>query len=232
MENNTTKDFAQFDLGTNAPISVPMETIEVVVTAMDMVSDYARAFVREAAKLEYERFKQVGLTEEEMVAYAKFLLHERVKSIHDDCPDWRRLKSLYIPVFLQYSLRMIGKVVKRDIGITLIPIVDENEMADVITLSQALLISEKISYFERSLSMVQDAMPRTPNGDDSVMSTALVAGYVRSMVRVEHVVDTYVSAFLGMKLKEENAFGVLYRVQYDDVEFIASALTRNPKLFR
>lgn len=232
METKTLMDFAQLDLGSNAPISVKLETIEVVVTAKDMVAEYARSFVKEANRLEPERNKQVCLTEDEMVAYAKYLLFKRVQAIHGECTDWNRLKTLFIPVFLQYALRMIGEVTKRDIGLKIVPVVDDSEMADVIDFKTAVEISEKIAFFERSLSLVQDAMPRGIDGDPNVMSTALVAGYVRSMIRVEHVADTYVSAFLGMKLREEMAFQVLYRIQYDDIDFIAAALTHNPRLYR
>lgn len=81
------------------------------------------------------------------------------------------------------------------------------------------------------LQIVQDGMPRSSDGNVDVMSTALIAGYVRSLKRVEHVAATYVTAFLGMKLKEEVAMQTLYRVQYDDIEFIATALTSQRGLY-
>lgn len=227
MANNV-KDFQTLDLGTGAPTSVRMEVVKVEVTAEDMVSDYARAFVREAYRVAPARAEQVKLLESEAIAYAKFLLVKRIECVEDNCKDWRRLKTLFIPVFLQYALRMIGKVVIRKRGLTLIP-----DMTDrtTITLEEALAISEKIGAFEDDLQLVQDAMPRDISGDVNVMSTALIAGYVRSMTEVQHVSDTYISAFLGMKLAEEQAFAVLYRVQYDDVDFIRTALTLNKRLF-
>lgn len=221
-------DYQTLDLGTGAPTSVRMETVKVEVTADDMVTDYARAFVKEAYRVAPARAEQVKLTEDEMIAYAKFLLVKRIECVEDDCKDWRRLKTLYIPVFLQYALRMIGKVVIRKRGLTLVP-----DMTDrtTITLEEAYTISDKVGSFEDELQLVQDAMPRDNSGDVNVMSTALIAGYVRSMFEVEHVSDTYVAAFLGMKLAEEQAFAVLYRVQYDDIDFIRSALSLNRKLF-
>jgi hypothetical protein len=221
-------DFATLDLGSAKPISVPMETIEVVVTAEDMVQDYADAFVKEAIRKNPLRAEQVNLTTQEMRDYAKFLLVKRIECVHGECGDWRRLKSLWIPVFLQYSLRMIGEVKITDRGLRIMPIVENDE---IISLEEALQISNKIAYFESDLNMVQDAMPRDNSGDESVMSTALIAGYVRSMEEVSHASDTYVSAFLGMKIKEEQAFSVLYRVQYDDVQFIRAVLTSDHRLF-
>lgn len=228
MSKNNVMDYHTLDLGTGAPTSVRMEVVKVEVTAEDMVADYARAFVKETYRVAPARAEQVKLSEDEMVNYAKFLLVKRIECVEDNCKDWRRLKSLYIPVFLQYALRMIGKVVIRKRGLTLVPVMTDRT---TITLEEALAISNKVGAFEDDLQLVQDAMPRDNSGDVNVMSTALIAGYVRSMVEVEHVSDTYISAFLGMKLMEEQAFAVLYRVQYDDIEFIRSALTLNKRLF-
>jgi hypothetical protein len=226
---NLTVDFTNLDIGgQNNPISVEMETIEVQLTADEMVTDYAKAFVREAHRVNPLRAEQVKLTEDEMVAYAKFLLVKRLECVNNDCKDWRSLKLCYIPVFLQYALRMVGKVILREQGLTLMPVMEDTK---TITLKQALEISEKVGAFERDLQVVQDAMPRDITGDQSVMSTALIAGYVRALRKVDHVSDTYVSAFLGFKLKEEAAFRVLYRVQYDDIQFIYSALTASRALY-
>lgn len=223
------KDFRDLDLGTGQPIATAMETINVEITADDMVADYADAFVTEAERVNPLLAQQVQLSREEMRAYAKFLLAQRVDYVAGGCREWRRLKALYIPVFLQYAMRMIGRVVIRAQGITLNPVMPDD---DTITLDEALVISDKVGAFESCLQVVQDAMPRDTSGDESVMGTALIAGYVRAIRRVDHVADTYVSAFLGMKLQQEQAFAVLYRVQYDDIEFIRTALTARHELFR
>ena len=59
----------------------------------------------------------------------------------------------------------------------------------------------------------------------------MIADYVRSLKAVTHVASTYVTAFLGMRLKEEIAMSALYRIQYDDIEFIATALTTHRGLY-
>jgi hypothetical protein len=99
------------------------------------------------------------------------------------------------------------------------------------TFEEALSVSEKVGMFLDDLQIVQDAMPRSEQGNVDVMSTAMIAGYVRAMKKVDHVSATYVTAFLGMKLKEEAAMQTLYRVQYDDIGFIASALTTQRGLY-
>lgn len=227
MTNCNASTFASLDLGSAKPTSVPMETVEVSVEG-DLFGNYATAFVKEAFRKNPLRAEQINLTASEVDAYSRFLLTERIKSIRGECPEFRKLKVLYIPAWIQYNLSMIGEVLIRDRGLRLIPTEDEPSS---MTLEQAIEISEKIGMLIDDLQIVQDAMPRSSEGDLDVMSTALIAGYMRSLNPVKHVASTYASAFMGLKLKEEMAFAALYRVQYDDFEYIASVLTTQKGLY-
>jgi len=220
--------FENIDLGTPKPTSVPMEVIHVVVSTQNLLGDYSKAFIREAYRVNPLRAEQVALTCEELEDYCNYLLTQRVKSVAGDCSDFRKLKALYIPSWIQYNLSMIGEVTNRTMGLKMVPVMEEESQ---LTYNDALSISEKIGSFEDDLQIVQDAMPRSIEGNADVMSTAMIAGYIRAQRPVEHVAATYVTAFLGMKLREEIAMQVLYRVQYDDVAFIASALTTQKGLF-
>lgn len=227
MNNNIASTFANLDLGSAKPTSVPMQIVEVKVEG-DLFGNYGVAFVKEAWRKNPLRAEQVCLTAEEVDAYARYLLTQRIKCINGTCTDFRKLKVLYIPVWIQYNLSMIGTVVIRDRGLTLKPVVN---VASTMSLDEAIKISEKIGMFEDDLQIVQDAMPRTDSGDVDVMSTALIAGYMRSLNPVKHVASTYAAAFMGLKLREEAAFAALYRVQYDDITYIASALTSQRGLY-
>lgn len=221
-------EYQKLDLGSNPAITVPLEIVEVTVTAKGLVGDYATAFCREAARINPERAKQVMLDETELVEYAEYLLAKRIEIVQNKCPDYRHLKSLYIPGFLQYVLSLVGEVTDRSFGLKMVPVLDAPSK---MTFQQALRISDKIGSFERDMSVFLDAMPRSSEGDMQVMSTALIDGFVRSFKRDIHPAVTYVTAFLGMKLRQEAAFRVLYRVQYDDVEFITAALLTNKRIF-
>lgn len=228
MGNQTNvSTFATLDLTGAQPTSVPMETIHVQVTADNLLGSYAHAFVQEAKRVAPLRAEQVQLTDAEMESYCQFLLYQRVLCAQDRCELFRKLKVLYIPVWIQYNLSMIGEVIIREKGLRFIPEMEEPG----VTFEQALQISNKVGAFERDLQIVQDAMPRSNKGDLDVMSAACIAGYVRSLEKVQHVASTYVNAFLGMKLREEAAMRVLYRIQYDDVAYIASVLTSERRIF-
>lgn len=220
-KTNSTTNFQDLDLGTGSPTSVPMEVVEVTISEGDLLDNFAKAFVAEAERKAPLKFDRVGLTVNEVTSYCTYLLSQRVMSVNDHCRDWRKLKNLWIPSFVQYVMSQIGKVVVRQFGLTFMPVMDQSTM----TFDDALAISEKIAYFEDDLQMVRDAMPRGVDGNIDVMSTALIAGYIRSTRVVEHVSSTYAAAFLNLKLKQESAFQALYRVQYDDIQYITSALT-------
>lgn len=227
--NNDFASFVQMDLGSSKPTAVPMETVEVEVGADSLLGNYAKAFVAEAYRVNPLRAEQVKLTVDEVRKYAEYLLFKRVQSVHDECADFRRLKVLYIPSYIQYNLAMIGRVVLRHDGLTLLPV--NSTLEPPMSFEEALKVSEKIGSFEDDLQVVHDGMPRSDEGDRDVMSTAMIAGYVRALKDVDHVSATYVTRFLGMKLREEASFATLYRVQYDDLAFIASALTTQKGIF-
>lgn len=227
MKTPLNEKFASIDLGTGLPTAVPMEIVEVVIQPKILIGDYAIAFLKECERTQPLRALTHGLTQEEIYDYCVFLLDARIKSVTSYVPQFSRLKVLAIPAFIQYCLENVGKVVRNDVGLTMIPVLDESK---VITFEQALAISDKISSFEDTLVILKDAMPRSPEGNQEVMSTALIAGYVRAQMKVSPV-SSYVSAFLGLKLRKENDFQILYRVQYDDLEYIRMALTTQRGLF-
>lgn len=220
-------NYEQLDLGTGKPTSVPMEKIDVVMDPDEILGNYAKGFVNEANRVNPLRAEQVGLTEDEVKTYSAFLLQRRIQCVHNECKDYRKLKILRIPSFIQYVLSMVGEVVDRTHGLKFNPVFE----GDVISLDEAYAISDKIRAFEGDLQIVVDAMPRSVEGNPDVMSCALIAGYVRSTEPVGHPAATYVAAFVNATLQKEAAFQALYRVQYDDVSFIQEALTQAKGLF-
>jgi len=227
VKTPNSEKFQDIDLGTGLPTSVPMEIVEVEIQPSVLIGDYAIAFLKECERTQPLRATTHGLTKDEIFNYCVYLLDARIKSVTSYVPQFSRLKVLAIPAFIQYCLENVGKVVRNDVGLTMIPVLAESE---VITYEEALRISDKISSFEDTLVILKDAMPRSPEGNQEVMSTALIAGYVRAQMKVSPVAS-YVSAFLGLNLRKENDFRILYRVQYDDLEFIRMALTTQRGLF-
>lgn len=208
------------------------------ISVSKMLGEFCKKFVNEAEFRNPNRFTQQSFTSEELVSYCEFLMDRRIKTVNGECKDWRELKVLVIPSYIQYVLSMVGTVIKRDFGLKLTPVLDRSMNTnikgvtkDVMTLAEARVISEKLAYFERDLSLVQDAMPRGVEGNDDVMSTALIGGYVRAFKKVEHISATYVCAFLDMKLKESLAINALYRYQYDDYNYIESAFASQRGLY-
>lgn len=220
--NGVQFDSSKINLGEVKAVSIPMETVEVSISPSDMVASYAKAFVAEAQRKNPLKAEQVNLTDDEVVRYATFLLEERIKCVNNACPEFRKLKVLYIPSYLQFVLETVGIYKDRTYGLKLVPVMAEK--SDM-TFEEALKVSEKIGSFIDDLQIVQDAMPREDVGHEGVMATALIAGYMRSYKTSVKPVDTYVAAFLKLQLVKEQSFGALYRIQYDDYNFIQAALT-------
>lgn len=240
MSESKSSDFSGFSLSDVKPTSVEMETIGVTITSDNLFGDFASAFVDEASRKNPLTADKVNLTAQEVKAYIDYLVLKRIECVAGVCKDFKNLKRLMIPSWIQYCLSMIGTVINREIGITIQPLLQQlpptqdeegNETSAYLTFEQAFAISNKISAFRDDLQMVEDAMPRSHYGDEDVMSTAMIAGYVRSMKNLSHVAQSYCSVFMGMKLREEQTFKVLYRKQYDDVSFIRTALTLDEGIY-
>lgn len=223
---STTTDFMSIDFGVSQEHPMTMQTIQVMVQTNSLLHDYARAFVNEAFRINYDKANMVNLTEQEMDDYLGYLLTKRIEVINGTCSDFRNLKLLFIPAFFQYVLTLIGVCEDRQIGLKFVPVLDEKS---TLTFNEAVAISEKIASFEDELQLVQDAMPRDYAGDLNFMSTALIGEYVASCRKLEHPMVTYCTAFMNMKLLEEATYGVLYRRLYGDKTVIAQALIAQRK---
>jgi len=218
--------FQNLNFGTGLPSPVKMETVEVELSAAEMMDDYCKAFINEAnRKMPLTAALEGALTLDELKQYCEYLLNERINCVYLNCKDWRKLKVLYIPSFIQYVLSCVGEVIVRDYGIKFMPTLADNP--NRIKFEDAVKISDKISAYKDSLQMIRDAMPRGVEGDLNVMSCAIIEGYIRSWRKVDHPSFTYVAAFLKAKLKNEIALKALYRIQYDDIDYIVAAMQAN-----
>lgn len=213
------------DFGDSVPTGIKMEKIVVKVSAEGLMEDFCKAFINEAArKMPLTAQQPNALTLPELIDYCRYLLKQRILVVQLNCKDWRKLKALYIPSFIQYLLDCVGEVVLHEYGIRFVPELDGE--CDL-TFDQAAIISDKISAYLPKLQIIRDGMPRKVSGDPDVMSTVIIADYVRSFRLVAHPQSTYLSALLNAKLANEAAFAALFRVQYDDMEFIRSAIVAN-----
>lgn len=222
-------NYSNLDLGSNPPIPAENVVIEVVVSNQEVSHAYADAFLREAERRDPQMFHIVGLTQQELYNYFDFLLDMRIKVIQNDCPEFRKLKTLWIPSYFQYVLSMIGVVKVRPFGLTINPIMEPRDTKYGV--KQAFETSCKLSSFADKMLMMEDSMPREIYGNDDVMSCVLLAGYVKATKELKHPAATYVSAFVNMTLKKEAAFKVLYMIQYDDIDFITMALSSERSIY-
>lgn len=222
MQNNQVpakmEDFSNLNFGTK-PGSVKFEEISVVIDPEFMFRDMAAKYVEETYFQQPLKAKEAQLTEEEMDQYLRGLLAIRVESIHGKCKVWREAKRLYIPTWIQFILSQLGTVVDYDYGLKMVPVYDGKY-----DINALIATSNKLGAFQDCLSMHKDAFPRGPEGDRNTMSMVVLDGFVQSRSKDAHPIHAYVTAFLGMKLEEDTAFRMLFRVRYDDAEFIKTML--------
>lgn len=215
-----------FDFGTK-PASVELEVVEVAIDSQLMLSDYAKAYVSEFQRRNPVRAETVGLTDDELFYYFEGLIALRVQSVRGECKVWREAKQLLIPSWIEFTLSQIGEVVDVDRGLKLVPVFQKD-----VDISKMLATSDKLrAFLPDGISLHKDAFPRSREGDAETMAMAILGSYVQSQSKDSHPISSYVAAFLGFKLKEEAAFKMLYRVRYDDVQFIRAMLLREEAVY-
>lgn len=214
-----------FNFGTK-PTTSDLDEIKVKIDPTLMLGDFAVAYEKELYRRNPTRAEQINLTAEELETYFKGIIAIRVKSVNSKVPDWRQAKELYIPTWIQFVISQIGQVIDTNRGLIITPVYE-----DSYDISSMLDTSSRLRAFEvDGVSMHKDAFPRDKEGDQDMMTMAVIGDYVKSMSETPHPIQSYVSAFIGAKLEEEAAFKVLYRVRYDDVKFIRAMLLHEESL--
>ena len=197
------------------------DDVHVIITKDNIAAPYVRGFISEMYRMNPLYAKTISLTEQELLNYINYLIAERCEQVNGNYHVRNRNKMMWIPDFIQYVISMVGIVEIRDLGLRLIP---EYE-GEVISIAEAQTISDKISLTQDFMSVSRNAFPIDIEGDEEVMTTVLVSSSVRSMKVLSHPVNQLITAFLGMRLKQEALHGVLYRVQYDDLEYLTNVLS-------
>lgn len=218
--------YSKLDFGTNITTD-KLEKIDVTIDPNLILSDFAKAYLSELQRRNSIRAKSVAITEAELKEYFISIIAIRVQSVRGNCPVWREAKALFIPTWIEFVITEIGEVVDVDRGLLFTPVFEHQY-----DIKKLLATSDKLRAFRSDgVSMSKDAFPRKPEGDYETMSMVIINDYVQSISKDSHPIASYVAAFLGFKLKEEASFKMLYRIRYDDVDFIRTMLLREESLF-
>lgn len=225
--------FQSLDFGTKVSTD-KLEVVEVKIDPITMTSEYASATLLEMQRMNPVKMEslQTTLTVEALSTYFAELVNLRIAQVLGKKIDWRAMKQLHMPAWIQFTLESIGEVILVDQGLRFIPA--ENETWEPVDMKALYAMSDLLRGFERDgLSVVSNGFKPSRDGDPETMTLCILDGYVKGLASVQsHPVHTYVAAFLGQKIVQEQAFRVLYRIRYDDVQFIAQSLLHESSLFR
>lgn len=202
-------------------VSVPVRELHVRVAESEAMKSFNAAFVREGMRKNPLMADKVNLTETELADYENFLIHKRVEIVEGKCRDFRLIKRLAMPCFIERVLTDIGRVKILSQGLDIHPVADDSE---TISLEEAIVISSKIEAFYDDLAVVIGAMPAAEEGNVETMTMALIEGYVLGQGDYNDPLLQYIVYFLQLTL-EETQFNCLYYMRYDDVRTIESNIS-------
>lgn len=225
MAEMSQKYFEGLDFGTTITTS-SYDTISVTLDPNVMIRDYGQAVAKDLQRRNPERYNAIssqlgdGQSVESLLAdYMEGLVILRVQMIKDKCVVYRQAKRLAIPPYVQFAISQIGEARDIDHGRVIVP-----ELSGDVDIDKMLGTSKLLECFTADgVVLLFDAFPRTKEGDLETMTFALIDNYVKGIDRT-HPAKSYISVFLGMKLKEETTWKALYSVRYDNKDFVKSML--------
>jgi hypothetical protein len=225
---STPKDFTGLDYGT-IRTTAKLEVIQVVIDPTVMIQDYAEGYARDLYGMNPTRYDSLGITADELYDYFKTLLEIRVVAVSSKVDHWREIRHLSIPVWIQFVLWQVGIYEDHDKGLRIVPTLGKKSLKFDISKLQEM--SKKLEFFDRDgLTLAYGGFPIGPKGNEEVMSMVILNDYVNSQKENSHPYASYVAAFVGQKLLEEQAFAVLYRIRYDEINFIRYQLCNDVRL--
>lgn len=142
--------------------------------------------------------------------------------------DWRQAKLLFIPAWIQLIISKYGVLNKPEFGLRIVPTIEAE-----ININNLLITSQKLSSFtDDGMFMVRDGFPRDNEGDIDVMMMAVFENQVRGIIRPDNPspLAQLVAAFTNQKIEQDTTFKALYRISYDEVDFIKSMLLNDRRL--
>jgi hypothetical protein len=212
------------------PVGIKVEEVKLSFS-LSMFGDYAKAYYNEIERRNIRKLEATGLTVADLETYFKSLFIIRIKSIQDGgFKDWRQARLLFIPAWIQMVISQYGILNKPEHGIRIVPTIEET-----VNITELLRISGILSTFvDDGMFMVKDGFPRSNDGDQDVMMMAVFDNQVRGIIRSDepNPLAQLVAAFTSAKIEQDTTFKALYRISYDEIDFIKSMLMNDRRVFQ
>jgi len=166
------------------------------------------------------QLQATGLTADEIHAFNKFIIAQRVLCLESKCKMWNDLKKLSVLLLPEAAMDGIGQYLDRNRGYHHFVSLEEKFETPGYSIKDARETSLRLSYFEDILALRKDAMPRQVDGVPEVMSSAIFANRVKSIFEHKNEDAEFITVFLGMTADHEDHF----RALCDDLDYIEGGL--------
>lgn len=214
ISDRTPKDFVQ---------------VNIDINPKDLLLDFADAFSEELFRLQPRLVDKMQLSSKELSSYFKGVLYLRVLDVNGKNKFHRQERLLLVPAWIEYAISQIGIVTDSMYGLTFIP---EMELEDF-SIDDMIETSHKLSYYkDAGVELLENVYPRTNEGSESFMTMAVIKSKVCSYKKDADPLSVYLSAFLSSTLEERSALESLYRIEYQDVDYVRQVLRTTKGLLK
>lgn len=222
MDTKNLYSLNDFDLNDiSEPSPSEFTNVEVKIDPTDLLQDFSSAFYYELFRTQDRLVDKVEITSEELNDYFLGILYLRILDVEKNNKFKKFESQILMPAWISFAISQIGEVIDTDYGFKFVPTMD----FDKLDIDALMKTASKLKYFQDAgVELLSRAFPRTTDGDPNFMTLAVIKGEVRSYHKDNDPLSIYLSAFLDSTIKEQNTLSSLYRISYQDVDYVGQVL--------
>lgn len=191
--------------------------VNFVTTKVDfgfgIVQGFATSYVNAINNKLILRGTNFSFEEEKISSYLNFLLQSRIRQVNGKHVDHSVKRVLNIPALYALTLQQVGKVYDKDLGIELIPHLDED--ISEMTLEDAISFSKQLAIIEDLGFELVQGLPKDTDGSTEFMFFHVSDNFVTRHASDAHSGYAILASFFRMKQLESV---LTFRVNYGIIE--------------
>lgn len=220
--------------------------LEQVPVKMDLLlfEQFAKGLEADLKRRNWQLFDKSGISVDDLFKYLALPLVYRISDFegvpkhetnsfkyYGDLPR-HQVNNLNYPFWIEHVVAQVGIAVDYDYGLKFVPQLILNEEVQL-TLSREKIIDIHHllgAYEEHGLAVVTNVLPKGTEGNIDVMAMTIIEDIVKSYKHL-HPAGSYVAAFLGNKIAQAKEWSALFRVSYEEVEYIKTQFQISSHLY-
>lgn len=220
--------------------------LQEIPVRMDLLlfEQFAKGLEADLQRRNWKLFDNSNISVEDLFKYLALPLVYRISDFegvpknetnsfkyYGDLPR-HQVNNLNYPFWIEHVVAQVGIAVDYDYGLKFVPQLLLTEEVNLhLDRDKIIAIHHLLgAYEEYGLALVTNVLPKGTEGNIDVMAMTIIEDIVKSYKHL-HPAGSYVAAFLGNKIAQQKEWSSLFRVSYEEVEYIRTQFQISSHLY-